>query len=135
MDNLGDWIYILFILIAFLTSVFKPKKRSQKAARPLTPAATPLESSSDSSYRSWQEAVLKRKNTGMAPSPLLSEPPADPYDHRIKSGTAAKKEIKTDACYRIDENAYSETEGTEMFRDSSELRKAVIAAEILARKF
>ena len=135
MDNLGDWIYILFILIAFITSVLKPKKRNQKVARPLTPAAAPLESPSDSSGRAWQEALSKRKNATVAPPPFPSASIADPYDHRIKSGTAQKKEIKTDACYQIDENAYSETEGTEMFQDFSDLRKAVITAEILARKF
>lgn len=135
MDNLGDWIYILFILIAFITSVLKPKKRLQKADRPLTPAYDPIEPASPVYAEKKPGELRETLRRTEIPSRIPPKRPAEFYKSHIKASDLPKKAIQTDSCYQLDENAYDECEETEVFRNNADLRKAIIAGEILGRKF
>lgn len=127
MDNLGVWVYIIFILIAVYSTYRKAKKQIKTASRPLTPAIEPIEEESDSEYYDpVNEFDFQSFSTPAAP-PKVDIPPKDKFT-RITI-----KPYEVDDIYQEHDPYNSDADN--YFENASDLRKAVITSEILARKF
>ena len=145
MDSLGDYIYIVIIAIAALSSIFKKKKKKEKQPAP--------ETGSDSSSDDFEELLrelLPQKNT-----PPVVQPEAITEKKAKASNTIISYENTTDFSQlkakkhvnrQPTENQIRETEKLTLERERSaenlvtiqtpeDARKAFIYAEIFNRKY
>lgn len=141
MDNVGDWIYIVFLIVAAISGLFSSKnKKSARHKSSDSPVTThtrrkiplrekvfgkfwrrqlPLKSRKHQLHRS-----IKRKKKTPASKPFLST------EQEIqKSKVSSSQPMNFPA-----EEEHSMLEDIE-FNNAEELRKAVIYSEILNRKY
>ncbi|WP_165156707.1 hypothetical protein [Parabacteroides sp. ZJ-118] len=105
MDNVGDWLYIVFLIIAAVSGLFGSKDKKKKS-RP---------------------DVLRQPEREIVPN---DQPTEEKGFRDIPDSTVPQPSVKMSA---IKEEPGLMPEDT--FRDIEELKKAIICAEILNRKY
>ncbi|MEG1544066.1 MAG: hypothetical protein RR382_06015 [Tannerellaceae bacterium] len=156
MDNAGDWLYIVFLVVAGLSGLIgsgkKKKKQTEVLGQPGREITTEAEPAPEKGF--WE--ILQEMQQGEeAPKPAPRPVSVAPQPVRkAKQNTATAFLSEEDRIYKahvpeshipmlatpptIGRFAEEEQEGTDLdisFRDPADLRKAVIYAEILNRKY
>lgn len=141
MDNAGDWLYIVFLVIAGISGLFgsknKNKRPKQVSREPEGEVVTVDEDESPKGFwDTWQEMQIpqpqvkpvskkqKRKNQKAAASPFLT-------GERLSVKQMAAEASATRIPIMEEDNNLQDLE----IDNAAELRKAVIYSEILNRKY
>ena len=134
MDSIGDWLYIVFLVIAGISSMFnaaKKKKEEQNA-----PQEAPIPQPRREQRQARRAKRSARSIPAQQPVPVYTteqDPAAMPMPNPFLT---AEQEIPAhltaEATTPVIEA--SETNGLPSFADQDELRKAILYAEILQRK-
>lgn len=147
MDKLDIWIYIiLFILVPVANALFGSKKKKQEAARNPRPAKHTQESDDEDDWwkklEEWEKGKTEPQREIVKPAAVQNkkeELRASRNEKRItapmQSHIRPSKLGKTEEKKNEEKDVYTTVGEEPLLRDSDELRKAVITAEILARKF
>lgn len=130
MDNLGDWIYIVFLVIAGLSGLINSARKKKEAAEAPVPPAYEEENNPGTEKSFWDLLDEMQKEQQ---SPV--EKPKSPIPF-----LAAEQKIHTATPPRHSAVLPSEDEAPGIdieqdFQDPESLRKAVIYTEILNRKY
>lgn len=115
MDNVGDWLYIVFLVIAGISSIFSSKDKKRRAAAEVLGEPEVIVPDEEPKPR-------KRRAEMMKPQPVVMEPMGE---------TVASKHQPI----RRTVIGAEESEPVEVAITQEELRKAVIYTEILNRKY
>lgn len=150
MDNLGDWLYIVFLVIAVISGLFSGKKKKHPVAKPVQPreqTEDPLDTEKEKTFweileemqKSTQEAKPRTKKVpatkqvstktvkaSAAPSPFLAGESIG--SSRIPKQNSILLEETYEADHRINSEDFH-------LQDVDEVRKAIIYSEILNRKY
>lgn len=145
MDNLGDWIYIVFLIVAALSGLFSSKNKKKRPTQVLgqpdydTTKEEPVPSDKGfweileevTNERPKQKSATitipdkkKNKKEIRQPNPFLV---AEQEIHKSKVSSSRPMNFEA-------EEEHSLLEDIE-FNNAEELRKAVIYSEILNRKY
>ena len=151
MENIGDWLYVVFIVIAALSSLLSSRKKNKSSEEILTlpgkrPAPPPHETPE---HRHPQKKETYRPAQAPPAAPSVEE-----YIHSMEEheSTQTKKNRQTPAPFLTGETAASpvvpasghfsgdnpeepDSAPAVFSFDGDEMRKAVIYSEILRRKF
>ena len=145
MDNAGDWLYIVFLIIAGISGLFssKNKKKRPKPDREIMPNDQPTEGKGfweileDMQKETQKPKPAPRqkqvKSKVEKPQVVTSSPASSPFlsaEKNIPNHIATQPSVRMSA---IEEEPGLMPEDT--FRDIEELKKAIICAEILNRKY
>ena len=134
MDSIGDWLYIVFLVIAGISSMFnaaKKKKEEQNA---------PQEAPIPQPRREQRQARRAKRSTRSIPAqqpvPVYTteqDPAAMPMPNPFLT---AEQEIPEHLAAETTTSIMEEPEISTLpsFSDREELRKAILYAEILQRK-
>ena len=125
MESIGDWIYLVLILIFAASGMFGSKSKKK---RPTVVLGGP-EYEPGAERTSWEmpedaDASQSKKAKMPEPAPI---PKAEPSIGPLSSRTSAALENTAGEGHSILEDVD--------FKDAEELRKAVIYSEILNRKY
>lgn len=147
MDNLGDWLYIVLLVIAGVSSFLGSGKKKKR------PAAPPVASDDD-----WMEEEPSRPSGSLwelfeERPPQPQEPTVPPVVSRNKKKKKAPPSLAATSPFLTGEGKYSDRISARpsaplqsveeepgvmpdhVFSDRTELRRAIICAEILNRKY
>lgn len=141
MDNVGDWIYIVFLIVAAISGLFSSKNKKKRPTQVLgQPGHDSYPEENTSSGKGFWEILEE------ATIPQKPEAPTAPI-HKKKKKTPAPKpsfstgqeipKSKISSSQPMNfpaEEEHSMLEDIE-FNNAEELRKAVIYSEILNRKY
>lgn len=136
VENIGDWLYFLFIIIAGISSLFSSKKKGKKVQKKELPIETeiqPEEEVEQPEKGFWdilQEMQKQEETVQPKPQPSVVKPKKEePFQKEESFHKRHKNYLNKE---RIEEEAtLQEIELTH----AAELRKAVIYSEILNRKY
>ena len=141
MDNVGDWIYIVFLIVAAISGLFSSKKKKKRPTQVLgQPGHDTYPEENTSSGKGFWE-ILEEATTPQKP-----EAPTAPIHKKKKKTPASKPFLSTEQEIQKSkvsssqpmnfpiEEEHSMLEDIE-FNNAEELRKAVIYSEILNRKY
>ena len=150
MDNVGDWLYIVFLIIAAVSGLFSSKDKKKKSRpdilgqpdREIVPNDQPTEG------KGFWEILEDMQKETQKPKPaprqkqvkpkvekpqvVTSSPASSPFlsaEKNIPNHIATQPSVRMSA---IEEEPGLMPEDT--FRDIEELKKAIICAEILKEK-
>ena len=137
MDNLGDWIYIVFLIVAAVSGLFSSKNKKKRQTQVLgQPEYEPAkEEHAPSGKGFWEileevttppekkEKKIKKKEIRQ-PNPFLA---AEQEIHKSKVSSSPITNFPTEEEHALLEDIE--------FNNTEELRKAVIYSEILNRKY
>lgn len=152
MDNVGDWLYIVFLIIAAVSGLFSSKDKKKKKSRPdilgqpdreIVPNDQPTEG------KGFWEILEDMQKETRKPKPAPRQKQVKPKVEKTKVATSssapspflsAEKNIPNHIATRpsVRMSAIEEEPGLmpeDTFRDIEELKKAIICAEILNRKY
>lgn len=145
MDNIGDWIYIVFLILAAASGLFGSKNKKKRPTEVLgQPGHDTYQEENTSSEKGFWEMMEDVKNV----APGRTSPSKTSQSKRKKKKEAptphaflsAEKEIyqpnpSVSPTLNVPrEEEHSMLEDIE-FHNAEELRKAVIYSEILNRKY
>ena len=151
MDNVGDWLYIVFLIIAAVSGLFSSKDKKKKSRpdilgqpdREIVPNDQPTEGKGfweileDMQKETQKPKPAPRqkqvKSKVEKPQVVTSSPASSPFlsaEKNIPNHIATQPSVRMSA---IEEEPGLMLEDT--FRDIEELKKAIICAEILNRKY
>ena len=141
MDNVGDWIYIVFLIVAAISGLFSSKNKKKRPTQVLgQPGHDTYPEENTSSGKGFWE-ILEEATTPQKP-----EAPTAPIHKKKKKTHASKPFLSTEQEIQKSkvsssqpmnfpiEEEHSMLEDIE-FNNAEELRKAVIYSEILNRKY
>ena len=141
MDNVGDWIYIVFLIVAAISGLFSSKNKKKRPTQVLgQPGHDTYPEENTSSGKGFWE-ILEEATTPQKP-----EAPTAPIHKKKKKTPASKPFLSTEQEIQKSkasssqpmnfpiEEEHSMLEDIE-FNNAEELRKAVIYSEILNRKY
>ena len=141
MDNVGDWIYIVFLIVAAISGLFSSKNKKKRPTQALgQPGHDTYPEENTSSGKGFWE-ILEEATTPQKP-----EAPTAPIHKKKKKTPASKPFLSTEQEIQKSkvsssqpmnfpiEEEHSMLEDIE-FNNAEELRKAVIYSEILNRKY
>ncbi|MFR8359673.1 MAG: hypothetical protein ACLVEJ_31190 [Parabacteroides sp.] len=141
MDNVGDWIYIVFLIVAAISGLFSSKTKKKRPTQVLgQPGHDTYPEENTSSGKGFWE-ILEEATTPQKP-----EAPTAPIHKKKKKTPASKPFLSTEQEIQKSkvsssqpmnfpiEEEHSMLEDIE-FNNAEELRKAVIYSEILNRKY
>lgn len=152
MDNIGDWLYIVLIAGAAISSLIssgKKKKQQQEAQdqshqQPEINYPTRQETTTDKDLWDpfWDEPEPEHKTIFLPPPSKMKKQmvkskktvPAAAPSPFLAGETEIERKIRQQAPVFLEESEKSII-SVEDFRDPEELRKAVIYTEILNRKY
>ena len=147
MDNVGDWLYIVFLIIAAVSGLFSSKDKKKKSRpdilgqpdREIVPNDQPTEGKGfweileDMQKETQKPKPAPRqkqvKSKVEKPQVVTSSPASSPFlsaEKNIPNHIATQPSVRMSA---IEEEPGLMPEDT--FRDIEELKKAIICAEIL----
>lgn len=134
MEDLGDYIYLIFIAIAVVSSFFGKKKKTDVSQ----PADNPAPSTN------WQE-IIKQMAEGKEPEPApVKVAPVKPMLTTVSSIQEAMVSVKSAAegtrfithkAAIVEEDDSSQSSLLVELDDQSDAAKAIIYSEILTRKY
>lgn len=123
MDNLGDWIYIVFLIVAAVSGLFSSKNKKKRPTQVLgQPEYAPAQEEHTPSGKGFWE-ILEEATTP-PPTPFLA---AEQEIHKSKVSSSPITNFPTEEEHALLEDIE--------FNNAEELRKAVIYSEILNRKY
>ena len=130
MDNIGDWLYIVFLAIAGISGLFSSKEKKKKKGRPEILGQPDKEIVSDeqpqpAEDKGFWEIGEEIKQAPAQPTPEPEEKPRPIQEDKPRKAPPTVPPMK--------EPERPTPEIT--LQDTDELRKAVIYAEILNRKY
>ena len=141
MDTVGDWIYIVFLIVAAISGLFSSKNKKKRPTQVLgQPGHDTYPEENTSSGKGFWE-ILEEATTPQKP-----EAPTAPIHKKKKKTPASKPFLSTEQEIQKSkvsssqpmnfpiEEEHSMLEDIE-FNNAEELRKAVIYSEILNRKY
>lgn len=150
MDNLGDWIYIVFLIIAGISGLLSSGKKKNQSkeilGRPGNDIPEPAETNPEKGF--WEVLQEMQKEQ---PKPATTRPKVTIRNKQKQNSEVAQKVAPTP--FLAEENKIPESVVTtsssthplseeengivsgQTFHDMEELRKAIICAEILNRKY
>ena len=145
MDNIGDWIYIVFLIIAGVSGMIssaKKKKRSTEMPKPSVDDTFPKEHQEEkkSFWDILQEMQQQMEQEHAEPEVLIPEekvsqkkrktPPPVPFFAEREHVTSSIEKETAIPLSQKEENVQDSS-----YRNIEELRKAIIYTEILNRKY
>lgn len=130
-ENIGDWLYLLFLAIAGISSMFSSKKKKKQPKQILDQPGGEIVSEEEyvpdkdlwEVLKKVQQPKTPKKQPVPAPKPFLTAEKAVERKSFAGSSLAATQ--------AEEESPLTDIE----FDNTSELRKAVIFTEILNRKY
>ena len=126
MDNIGDWLYIIFLIIAAISGMRSSDKNKKKKYTP-APQEETLDEPETTQVIPQAEPVLSSVNSTIIPEPFVFE--------------EGKRVVEDDGLARGTVLNVAETPQKQQattynpLSDPDELKKAIIYAEILNRKY
>ncbi|RHR37720.1 hypothetical protein DWX23_17795 [Parabacteroides sp. AF18-52] len=145
MDNLGDWIYIVFLIIAAVSGLFSSKNKKKRPTQVLgQPGHDTFPEENTSSGKGFWEILEEVKNVSpQQPAPVKATSGKKNLKKEAQTPKAflsAEKEIHQSKVSTSRPMAFPYEEEHTMledieFNNIEELRKAVIYSEILNRKY
>ena len=137
MDNAGDWLYLVLIAIAGISSLFSGKKKTQTQNQPQQKKQEVGFPKSDDDFWGTVEEV---ESTAYEPSVLAKpKPKSKKQAPLLTAESLIPKSILDRADDFHDDNYSVDDEGlsAESFHleDLEEVRKGIVYAEILNRKY
>lgn len=154
MDNLGDWLYIVFLVIAAISGLFgSGKKKKQPAAKPVRPRNT-VETSTESKQKKgfWdilqeelngpeqalpptKKVVAKKTITPQKTVKAKAYTASSPFLAGEKTTSSIPQQQNEILMEEISSDNHSVTREDFHLQDVDEVRKAIIYSEILNRKY
>lgn len=152
MDNIGDWLDIVLMVAAGIIAILnsgKKKKRTSKTPDTTQPKPNPdneeeedddedkEETSSDKGFWEILEEIKEKKEKEAKPAKPAAKPeapspePAYTFNDELATSITPTQPAKTAAPTTEEPGIKPET----TFTDIQEIRKAIIYAEILHRKY
>ena len=133
-ENIGDWLYFIFLIIAGISSLFSSKNKKKKRPKQINNQSdnqeeVPHENEEVLQGDLW-EVLQKMQDPKTSPSP---QPVIIPQKQSVKH-TDKQSITKTNVSPQFTQREENNSFDIELTQ-ASELRKAVIYAEILNRKF
>lgn len=153
MDNLGDWLYIVFLVIAAISGLFgSGKKKKQTKAKPVQPQQEEMPDVETERGKGFWEILQEMQNE---PQEKPQEKPKPPVKSIPKPKPAAKKATPASPFLAGEgkisnftpkqntpslleepiEEDHTVTSEDFHLQDIDEVRKAIIYNEILTRKY
>ncbi len=130
MDGIGDYLYIIFVVIAIISSLFKPKKK-----RPATTNTEPERFPDEWERNIFEELEKPKRNEPVVPIKQReikkAEPSKKPFMQTSKKQTVNLPTEKTE----IETNEEVNITLEDMPSDINQWRKAFIHNEIFKRKY
>ena len=130
MDNAGDWLYIVFLIIAGISGLFSSKNKKKRPKQILgQPDREIVAEEENVPDKGFWEVLEEMQN----PKPA-KQPVAAPKPFLTVEKTAGKQSFDGNRLVvppAEEENSLTDIE----FDNAAELRKAVIYTEILNRKY
>lgn len=130
MDNAGDWLYIVFLIIAGISGLFSSKNKKKRPKQILgQPDREIVAEEENVPDKGFWEVLEEMQN----PKPA-KQPVAAPKPFLTAEKTAGKQSFDGNRLVvppAEEENSLTDIE----FDNAAELRKAVIYTEILNRKY
>ncbi len=125
MKSIGDWIYVIFIIIFAVSGMFGSKGKKK---RPTVVLGGPEYEPDRTEHTFWEmpedsDASRGKKAKMPEPVPIPAEPSVGPLNPRTSAASVNATGGEHSILEAID------------FEDAEELRKAVIYSEILNRKY
>ena len=134
MDSIGDWLYIVFLVIAGISSMFNAAKKEKEEQNARQEAPIPQPRKEQRQARRAKRSA--RSISAQQPIPVYTAeqvhtatPTANPF---LTAEQEIPAHLPAEATSPVIEA--SETNGLPSFADQDELRKAILYAEILQRK-
>jgi hypothetical protein len=125
MDEIGNWLYIVFIAIAVISSIFNAMKK--KNQQPQTPVPAPKPPKQE-----YQSPPVPMKKTGKVPPPIPEHIRHFPFDALLASAAATTN--PDTGPILIEEIEHVLAEELDL-SDADAFRKAIIYSEIIHRKY
>ena len=141
MDNVGDWIYIVFLIVAAISGLFSSKNKKKRPTQVLgQPGHDSYPEENTSSGKGFWE-ILEEATTPQKPEaptgPIQTKKTKTPASKPFLSTEQEIQKSKVSSSQPMNfpaEEEHSMLEDIE-FNNAEELRKAVIYSEILNRKY
>ncbi|MGM9759782.1 MAG: hypothetical protein ACI30I_06665 [Parabacteroides sp.] len=135
MDNAGDWLYIVFLIIAGITSVLgsgKKGKRQQQTEDQSGNEMPEVPPMMNRRMRKRQRMVQPEAVEGMLKMPKIPEVFLTAEGEELEARSKAT-EVQATAVHKELVEPVGEQE--RLFDDKADLRRAILCAEILNRKY
>ena len=133
VENIGNWLYFLFIIIAGISSLFSSKKKGKRIQQKEGTLDADNAEIPEKGFWDILQEIQEQSNT--KEEPLLQKKQIHPLPQEERKETESQKQINTQThltnISTVDDNTTTDIELTH----ASELRKAVIYSEILNRKY
>lgn len=137
MDNIGDWLYIIFLIIAAISGMRSSNKNKKKrqgrkdARRPKSDTAQPAPQNEATDETETAEDFPQAEPVHPPVNPLIIPEPIAFQEEREKEEEPAKGTIMDVA----ETSPKRQATTYNPLSDPDELKKAIIYAEILNRKY
>ena len=124
MDEFGDWIYIILMVVVGISSLFSSISKKKRQQQTQMPVPVPSEST-------FPEPSIPKQKARKQPLPAFEQSKRIPYDanmtHRVEDNR-----LQAETFVEQEESTLSDELD---LSDADAFRKAVIYAEILNRKY
>lgn len=124
------WVYILIILIFVIRGVIKSAERQRKSGSYVPQHGNNGEIPEESGCTPVEIREIQEENTAMSGRTSRSA-----TRRRTARTASPADEVRKRSASRTAQSAAREEEGNGYFADAEEVRKGIIAAEILNRKY
>ena len=139
MDNAGDWLYIVFLIIAGISGLFGSKNKKKRSKQVLGQPDRDI-ITDDTPQKGFWEVLQEMQNPAPTPKPLVEprrprkQPVAGPAPFLSAETTTVRQAPAQNRI--VSPSVEEESPAVDIeFDNAAELRKAVIYAEILNRKY
>lgn len=130
MDNAGDWLYIVFLAIAGISSLFSSKNKKKRPKQILgQPDKEIVTSEKEVPAKGFWEILEEMQKPEPVKQPAAASKPFLAGEKMADRQSSARNRLATPPAE--EESPLTEIE----FDNAAELRKAVIYTEILNRKY
>ena len=130
MDNAGDWLYIVFLAIAGISSLFSSKNKKKRPKQILgQPDKEIVTSEKEVPAKGFWEILEEMQKPEPVKQPAAAPKPFLAGEKMADRQSSARNSLATPPAE--EESPLTEIE----FDNAAELRKAVIYTEILNRKY
>lgn len=134
MDSIGDWLYIVFLVIAGISSMLNAAKKKKEAQNAPQEEQIPQPRMEKRQARRAKRSV--RPMPAQQPTPVYTAEPVPTAMPTPNPFLTAEQEIPEHLAAETTTPIVEEPETSTLptFTDREELRKAILYAEILQRK-